>query len=128
MKQVLMGKGKIEVRETPAPAISENEVLIKVAFTGICGTDLLIVSGKHPRVKSTLIPCHEFSGVIEEVGANVSTFTRFQRVVVNPLISCGECNTCKSGKSHICEKLKLYGVDRPGGFGQFVSVPELQYR
>lgn len=118
-----LGKDRFEVRETAVPQIGENEALIKVKYAGICGTDLSIIAGTHPRAKPPLIMGHEFSGEICEISPLQDGLKTGDRVVAEPLISCGGCFTCRSGLFHVCEKLELYGIDKPGAFAQFVKIP-----
>ncbi|MFJ5717621.1 zinc-binding dehydrogenase [Neobacillus sp. NPDC093127] len=104
------------------PTLKQGEALIKVSSAGICGTDMMIYFGKHPRAKAPLAMGHEFSGVIEEINGD-STFTVGDRVVVEPTISCGKCDACLSGNSHVCKTLGLIGIDSHGGFAEYVAVP-----
>ena len=121
---VFMGKEKLEVREVDVPEITEEEALIRVKFAGICGTDIHIFAGKHPRVKAPLIMGHEFSGEIAKIETKRrKDFKKGNRVVAEPLISCGECFACKSGFAHVCQKLGLYGIDKDGAFAQYVKIP-----
>ena len=114
------GAEKIEIRQVELPE-SSSEIRIKVAYGGICGTDMMIYLGKHPRARAPLIMCHEFSGVID--ADPTGEYQVGQPVVVNPLLMCGDCYACRSGLSHICAKLGLVGIDRDGGFAEFVNVP-----
>lgn len=75
------------------------------------------------RVKAPQAVGHEISGVVESVGADVSGFTPGEKVTVRPLDNCGECNTCKAGFTHICEKLRFLGIETAGGFVEFWAVP-----
>jgi 2-desacetyl-2-hydroxyethyl bacteriochlorophyllide A dehydrogenase len=120
---VFMGKEQVEVKEVDVPELGEEEALVKVRFAGICGTDLHIFAGKHPRVKPPLIMGHEFSGEIAKIKTKRRKDLREgARIVAEPLISCGECFACKSGFAHVCERLGLYGIDADGAFAQYVKV------
>lgn len=112
----------VEVREVKKPSITTDEALIKVSYAGICGTDMMIYFGKHPRATAPLVMGHEFSGIIEDIHG-ISTFNVGDRVVIEPTISCGKCNACQRGQFHVCESLKLIGIDMDGGFGEYVKVP-----
>ncbi|GBU09282.1 alcohol dehydrogenase [Gammaproteobacteria bacterium] len=119
---VYHGKENIKLETVPSlleSAINSDEVLIKVAYAGICGSDLNIYAGVHPRAKAPLIMGHEFSGVIE-IGNN--HFAKGAPVTVRPLIMCGSCLACNSGFPHVCQSLKLYGIDVNGGMAQYVKV------
>lgn len=117
---VYHGSNNVSLDNVPVPEIKANEVLIKVHYAGICGSDLNIYVGAHPRAKAPLVPGHEFSGVIEEGNGH---FAKGTKVTVRPLISCGHCYACESGNSHVCASLKLYGIDTDGGMAEYVKVP-----
>lgn len=117
---VYLGPNKISVEEVPVPVPKPDEVLIKVSHAGICGSDLNIYAGAHPRAAAPLILGHEFSGTIVQGNGH---FKEGQHVTVYPLISCGECHTCKTGHRYVCEHLGLYGIDAPGGMAEYVTVP-----
>ncbi|MTT32636.1 alcohol dehydrogenase catalytic domain-containing protein [Terrilactibacillus sp. BCM23-1] len=115
---------QVEMATLPIPTIKKDEVLVKVSYAGICGTDMMIYFGKHPRAKSPLAMGHEFSGVIEKVHPLfVDDFSVGDRVVIEPTLSCGSCDACRSGQYHVCNTLQLIGIDHHGGFAEYVSVP-----
>ncbi|MFN2109391.1 MAG: zinc-binding dehydrogenase [Anaerolineae bacterium] len=108
------------VPQTPGP----GEVRINVAYCGICGTDLHIYLGHmDKRVKMPQIMGHEMSGVIAEIGADVTGWQVGDRVVVRPLAPCGHCPACEAGHSHICYNLKFLGIDTPGALQGSWTVP-----
>src|SRR5665647_1657533 len=82
------------------PEIPTGWALVKVAYNGICGTDLAILHGKHPRAKAPLVMGHEMSGWVERAGATGPAAGTL--VTVEPLISCGKCKACRAGSSHVC--------------------------
>ncbi|MFB5678334.1 zinc-binding dehydrogenase [Paenibacillus terreus] len=106
--------------EKPVP--QDGQALIKVAYGGICGTDMMIYAGKHPRAQAPLVMGHEFSGVVEAV-VNVQDFKPGDRVAIEPYLTCGKCAACRAGQSHVCATLRCIGIDRDGGFAEYVSVP-----
>src|SRR5450759_5919058 len=112
---------RVDVTDLPMPVVPEGWALVKVAYNGICGTDLAILHGKHPRAIAPLIMGHEISGWIEQAGATGPGAGTL--VVAEPLISCGECRSCKNGLTHVCRRLGLYGIDAPGGMAQYVALP-----
>lgn len=112
----------VEIDEIEKPKIRNNEVLIKVKYAGICGTDLHIYEGLHPRARTPLVMGHEISGVIEEIKSNKKDIKIGDRVVINPLISCENCFPCSEGIPHLCPNLNLVGIDRNGGFTEYVKV------
>lgn len=120
---VYYGKEDVRVKDWPEPALGNREVLVRVRYGGVCGSDITIYSGKHPRAKAPLVPGHEVFGHVEAVGSGVgNTWQKGTRVAIYPLISCGECVPCVEGSAHVCERLRLVGIDRDGGFAEFVKV------
>ncbi len=121
---ILYSDKEIRVGDAPDPQIRSDEVLVRTAFAGICGTDLHIYRGEfHSRVRFPAIQGHEFGGVIEEAGKEVKGLRVGDRVVVDPIISCHSCPACLSGHINACQALRLLGVDLDGGFGQYVAAP-----
>ena len=112
---------RVEVTDVPMPKVPEGWALVTIAYNGICGTDLAILHGKHPRAIEPLIMGHEISGWVEQAGATGPPAGTL--VTVEPLISCGECQACRNGLSHVCRRLGLYGIDSPGGMAQYVALP-----
>ncbi|MDR0577817.1 MAG: alcohol dehydrogenase catalytic domain-containing protein [Candidatus Accumulibacter sp.] len=112
---------RVEVGEKAAPEIGPGEVLVKVAYAGICGSDMIIYQGVHPRAKPPLVMGHEFSGVIEKGHATLPPGTP---VTAYPLLGCGHCQPCLNGYAHVCDTLKLIGIDCDGGMAEYVKVPE----
>ena len=117
---------KIEEIEKPSP--KAGEVLIKVKACGICGTDVHIFKGDKgcfPTPAGTVLG-HEFSGIVEEVGAGVKDIKAGDRVCVDPNKLCNECYYCKSGVGHFCENMIGIGTSVNGGFAEYCAVPESQ--
>ena len=117
---VYEGANQLQVREVPMPQIPEGWGLVRVRYAGICGTDLNIYAGTHPRAKAPLVMGHEFSGVMAE---SAPGFPKGTRVTVSPLLSCGECTPCREGNGHVCNDLKLIGIDRDGAMADYTVVP-----
>ncbi len=121
---IYKGKHDVECRKVDIPEIHQGEALIQVHYAGICGSDLSIVDGKHPRAQPGLIMGHEFSGTLVEIQSeNRSDLQVGDTVVAEPLISCGTCFACLSGSAYVCQSLGLYGIDRPGAFADYIKVP-----
>jgi threonine dehydrogenase-like Zn-dependent dehydrogenase len=119
---IYVSKTKAVMQQKEKPVIKEGEALVKVSDAGICGTDMVVYFGKHPRAQAPLIMGHEFSGVVEEIQGEAE-FSLGDRVAVEPTLSCGTCEACIRGQFHVWKKLKLIGIDQDGGFVQYVSVP-----
>ncbi|MFB5195929.1 zinc-binding dehydrogenase [Neobacillus sp. KR4-4] len=116
---VFEGPKKISMHHVPRPNVEPGWSLIKVNYCGICGTDMNIYAGSHPRAQTSLVVGHEFSGeVVEHPTLLPGTF-----VTALPLLSCGECESCKLGHSHVYESLRLLGIDEAGGMSEYVRVP-----
>jgi len=111
------------VVELPVPQPGENEVLIKVMASGICGTDIHILRGEYMG-DYPVIPGHEFSGIVEQVGRNVTRFQPGDRVAVEPNIACDNCYNCLHNRHNFCLNWQAVGVTRPGGMAQVVTTPE----
>ncbi|RSL30004.1 zinc-binding dehydrogenase [Salibacterium salarium] len=112
----------VEVGKIEKPTIETGEARVKVKYAGICGTDMMIFSGKHPRATAPLAMGHEFSGVIDDMQGS-SAFSTGDRVVIEPTLSCGTCEACQNGNNHVCKELQLIGIDKHGGFAEYVKVP-----
>ncbi|MCR2821715.1 galactitol-1-phosphate 5-dehydrogenase [Lederbergia panacisoli] len=121
---VYEGPKLMNMREISIPSIRSDEVLIRVERVGICGSELSGFLGHNSLRKPPLIMGHEFSGVIEKKGTEVSRLKTGDRVTVNPLITCGECRYCTTGFSQLCAERSLLGAHRPGAFAEYVAVPE----
>jgi len=120
---ILINDKEIRFGEVPKPTLKDGQVLIHVHWASICGTDLHIYLGEFkPRVKYPRILGHEFSGVIEDLGENVSHLKKGDRVVVDPVIWCNQCPACLNGNNNACHFLKLIGVDVDGAFAENVAV------
>ena len=121
MKSIIYsGAQDVRVEEKSLPEIAAGEVLIKVAYVGVCGSDMNIYQGVHPRAKAPLVMGHEFSGTIV---AGHPTLAAGTPVTVYPLLSCGHCEPCLNGYAHVCNTLKLIGIDCDGAMAEYVKVP-----
>ena len=124
MKAAQISKpNQLEIVDMPIPEPAENEVLIKVKASGICGTDVHIFRGEYLG-DYPVIPGHEFSGVVEAVGTGVTRFKIGDRVAVEPNIACDNCFYCLNNHHNFCENWSAVGVTRPGGMAQYVTAPE----
>lgn len=115
---------KMELVDIEKPSPLEDEVLIKVAYTGVCGSDLArYFKGQVHSFPQIL--GHEFSGTIESIGENVSKLQIGDRVAVAPLKPCGECESCEQGLPAMCENYSFIGSREPGAMAEYVVAPEV---
>jgi len=114
----------MNMRQVPMPVLQPDEVLIRVAYSGICGSELSGYEGKNSLRKPPLIMGHEFSGHIEAIGAAVDRpeLSVGAAVTANPLMSCRQCRYCLSGKQQLCPKRKLLGAHVPGSNAELVAI------
>lgn len=125
---VYHGPGGLRVEEVPVRELKDNEVKIRVKYCGICGTDIHIFHGDGGccDVTPPLVPGHEFSGVVAEVGSKVKTVKVGDRVTGDPNDMCGECYFCKNGMQHFCKNNIGIGTTVDGGFAEYVIMREKQ--
>jgi threonine 3-dehydrogenase len=108
------------------PEYGPNDVLIKVKKAAICGTDLQIYSWNEWAQKTIPVPMavgHECMGVVEAIGSEVSGIAVGDRVSVEGHITCGHCRNCRAGRRHLCRNTLGLGVNRPGAFAEYLSMP-----
>jgi L-iditol 2-dehydrogenase len=112
-----------KVQELPVPQIDDSEVLIKVKYTGICGTDWSIYRGWYSADKLPMIPGHEFSGVIAKVGKKAGSLKEGDRVTADINMSCGSCFYCRRGEKLLCDNFTQLGIHTHGTFAEYVKAP-----
>ncbi len=111
----------VRLEEIPTPEINDDELLVKIIASGICGSDVL----EWYRIKKApIVLGHEIAGIVEKAGANVKDFKPGDRVVVSHHIPCNTCRYCLAGNHTVCETLQTTNFD-PGGFCEYVRVPKL---
>ena len=119
---VYTGTEKLEYKDFQDPNVKKDESIVKVFASGICGSDMHAYHGKDERRIPPLILGHEVSGIIENGNQ------KGKKVVLNPLITCGNCNYCNSGSEHLCPNRVLLGMnipyERQGAFAELIKVPE----
>lgn len=120
---VFPSAGQVEIQTVPDPTCGDDEVIVQIASTGICGTDLHIFHGEYFS-EFPLIPGHEFHGKVIEIGKNVKNYAVGDRVVVDPNLYCGNCSRCRNEQSNQCLNLQAVGVTRNGAFAEYIQVPE----
>ncbi len=119
---------RIEIVDIPEPVPGDGEVKVKIAWCGICATDLheylhgpiFLFQEEHPPAPITL--GHEFGGFVEEIGTGVTGFNEGDPVTIFPLSGCGECEHCKNDRERLCEKIGFYGLSTDGGFAEYIVV------
>ncbi len=114
------------MEDVPEPKVGVNDVLIKVTKSAICGTDLHIYKWDEWAQKTIKTPMtigHEYVGVVAEIGDEVTSVKIGERVTAEGHIACGHCRNCRRGRMHICDHTVGIGVNRDGGFAEYVSVP-----
>jgi threonine 3-dehydrogenase len=114
------------LEEVPVPSVGINDVLIRVDRTGICGTDLHIYQWDEWAQQTIPVPMvvgHEFVGQVVEVGSNVTDFFPGEIVSAEGHVVCGRCRNCLAGRRHLCKDTSGIGVNRPGAFAEYISVP-----
>jgi L-iditol 2-dehydrogenase len=126
MKAVRLEKvGGIALREVARPSIKPDELLLRIEACGICGTDRHLFHGEFPCTPP-VTPGHEFSGIVEAVGGEVSGFAVGDRVTGDPNIACHRCAHCQAGRVNLCSNLSAIGIHRDGGFAEYVALPYKQ--
>ena len=120
-----LGPQKLLLQEQPEPAIKEDEVLVKIMASGICGSDVHGYLGLTGRRIAPMTMGHEFSGQIVKLGSKVKSFDLGARVIVQPLNFCGKCIYCQQGNTNMCINGKLFGVMAvDGAMAEYLAVPE----
>ena len=115
------GQATVEARSVSHP--KSDELVIDVKSIGLCRTDLFVFAGQVETGKIPVVPGHEFAGVVSQAGSSLFEFETGDRVVVNPIVNCGECSDCKELQVHLCAYSKLMGVDLDGACAEQVVVP-----
>jgi len=117
------GPGDVRVEETPVPDCSADEIRVRVDACAVCGTDLKAWKVGNPRINAPQVMGHEFTGLVETVGADVSGFAMGDRIVMATSISCGGCTYCRKGWPNLCLDLAPMGFAYPGGMAEYVTIP-----
>ncbi len=114
------------VENIPIPEIGPTDVLVRVSAASICGTDLHIYGWDRwsaSRIHPPMTFGHEFCGVVERVGEEVSDIKPGEFVSAEMHVVCGNCRQCRMGQPHVCQNLEIIGIDRDGCFADFVKIP-----
>jgi L-iditol 2-dehydrogenase len=130
MKALLLSNYRhLEVADLPAPVPGENEILVRVAACGICGSDVHGYDGSSGRRIPPIVMGHEAAGMVAAVGSAVTKFRAGDRVTFDSTVCCGACDYCRRGEINLCDNRNVLGVScadyrRAGAFAEYVSVPE----
>lgn len=126
MKQFITIKPmELICQEVEKPEIKlDNEVLVKVKAAGICGSDVHIYHGTSPVATYPRVMGHEVVGIIEDIGSKVTKVKKGDHVIVDQIVSCGNCYPCRIGRPNICCHLKVRGVHTDGGYREYLTAPE----
>jgi threonine 3-dehydrogenase len=125
LRKTKAAKG-LEIQEVPVPSVGALDVLVRVSATSICGTDLHIYGWdrwSQGRIKPPVTLGHEFCGIVERVGEDVTAVKPGDFVSAEMHVNCGHCHQCRLGEAHICQNLKIIGIDLDGAFAEFVKIP-----
>lgn len=127
MKAAVLEKPEsLKITSVPVPEIGDDDVLIKVKLTGICGTDWSIFTGKYSADRLPLIPGHEFCGTLEQVGKNAKGLAVGDKVTADINMSCGHCFYCKKGQKLLCPDFLQLGIHIHGTYAEYVKAPWAQ--
>ena len=126
MKAIQIVKpGELKIIDMEKPHIDEkNNILVKMRAAGICGSDVGIYHGTNAAATYPRVIGHEMVGVVEEIGSNVKKLKVGDRIIVNQVVSCGECYPCRHNRGNVCDHLEVRGVHRDGGYREYMAVPE----
>jgi len=118
----------LRMEDRPIPTPGPREILLKVHFCGICGTDLKIVGGKLPGIISLPhIPGHEIAGEVAALGSGVEGIAVGDRGIAYIYSACHDCELCRSGRENLCFTLRRLGFELPGGFAEYVVIPAYNF-
>jgi 2-desacetyl-2-hydroxyethyl bacteriochlorophyllide A dehydrogenase len=117
------GTGAVGLRQRATPEPRADEARVRIAFCGVCGSDLHRFRGDLPLI--TVTPGHELSGVVDAVGPDVTSLRVGDQVAVEPLVPCRACRYCHSGHHQLCPRAEFLAADVDGGFAEYVVLPEL---
>lgn len=124
MKAVVFhGKGEVRVEDKPVPACGDDEIRIEVDACAVCGTDYKAFLAGNPRMAPPRILGHEFTGLVDTIGANVQGFKPGDRIVMATSVSCGACYYCKKGHPNLCLEVKPMGYNYEGGMAKYTVIP-----
>src|SRR5678815_5401434 len=119
---VLDAPRRFGIVDRAKPVAGHGEVIVRIAATAVCHTDLAIYTGEHPGVRYPVVMGHESTGVIDSIGDGVTGINPGQHVIINPIITCGHCDSCLRGAGHLCRNAGLFGREVEGSMGEYVNL------
>ena len=119
---VFEGPGDVQFKDVPVPEIAGDEVLIRTKYAAVCGTDVHMLEGAFPA-KAGIVMGHEASGVVEAIGSRVTHLEPGQPVVTSPIVVCGACKPCRSGRYNICRYRRHLGIEADGVYAKYFKLP-----
>ncbi len=119
---VLDAPRRFGIVDRAKPVAGPGEVIVRIAATAVCHTDLAIYTGEHPGVRYPVVMGHESTGVIDSIGDGVTGINPGQHVIINPIITCGHCDSCLRGAGHLCRNAGLFGREVEGSMGEYVNL------
>ncbi len=124
---VFEGHSQLHMADEAVPSAGPGEAIVRVAYSGVCGSDLTLFAGKNPRAKLPVIPGHELSGEVvsleRESGTEAGVAGVGTRVAILPTLSCGTCDLCRRNLRHLCRSLRFLGIQTHGGMAEYVKAP-----
>lgn len=125
MRRVIVSGDGVAVVSADVPRPGPDEVLVRTAVAGICGSDTHALAGLHPFIELPYAPGHEVCGTVEAVGAAVTAVAVGQRVTLEPFLPCWECKQCRAGRQNICERLRFFGCAHDqGGMADLFTIDQ----
>ena len=119
---ILRGPRKFEIVDRARPSPREGEALVKIAATAVCHTDLDMYTGANKAVRYPVVLGHESTGTVEGLGSDGSGLELGQTVLINPIITCGHCDSCTRGLENLCRNAGLFGREIEGSLSQYVTL------
>lgn len=113
----------LELQEIPVPPVGPRDVLVRIKAAGICHSDVHYRAGTSPAEPLPLTLGHEVAGIVEQVGAEVTTVRVGERVCLHYMVTCGDCLYCSQGSEQFCTSGQMLGKNRDGGYAEYISVP-----
>ena len=121
---VYYGPKQLKIEEVQLGSVTDKEIIVKIEYCAICGTDLRIYNTGNDKIKEKRIIGHEITGIVQEVGSLVEGYKQGDKVLIAPVVSCGKCHYCKNGKSNLCDSAFTVGYQVDGGFAEYIRISE----